>query len=162
MNSSWISRIQPSSAMTHTARENSSRVWTRLITWKSSYKPNWISPVRANSTTIWFTTITIRFLYTINYTRNSHFRMNKWASLSRMELYLISKKNWTSSLIQWCKIKLKMILDRLLSSKYSTNLGEFSTDIYAGASTKTWSRKWLDYQNVFIQIHFLFIIINNI
>lgn len=36
-------------------------------------------------------------------------------------------------------------------SKYSTNLGEFSTDVYAGASTKTWSRKWLDYQNVFIQ-----------
>ena len=120
MNSSWISRIQPSSAMTHTARENSSKVWTRLITWKSSYKLSWINPVRANSTTIWFTTITIRFLYTINYTRNSHFRMNKWASLSRMELYLISKKNWTSSLIQWCKIKLKMNLDRLLSSKYST------------------------------------------
>ena len=36
-------------------------------------------------------------------------------------------------------------------NKYSTNLGEFSTDVYAGASTKTWSRKWLDYQNVFIQ-----------
>ena len=36
-------------------------------------------------------------------------------------------------------------------NKYSTTLGEFSTDIYVGASTKTWSRKWLDYSNVFLQ-----------
>ena len=35
-------------------------------------------------------------------------------------------------------------------NKYSTNLGDFSVDVYLGASTQTWSRKWLDYRNVFI------------
>ena len=36
-------------------------------------------------------------------------------------------------------------------TKYSDNLGEFQTNIYLGASLKTWSRKWLDYTNVFIE-----------
>jgi hypothetical protein len=34
-------------------------------------------------------------------------------------------------------------------TKYSDTLGEFSKDIYAAGSS--WSRKWLDYENVFLQ-----------
>ena len=36
-------------------------------------------------------------------------------------------------------------------NKYSEILGNFSTEVYLGASLKTWSRKWLDYENIFIQ-----------
>ena len=36
-------------------------------------------------------------------------------------------------------------------SKYSDSLREFQTDVYFGASLETWSRKWLDYVNTFIQ-----------
>ena len=36
-------------------------------------------------------------------------------------------------------------------TKYSDTLREFQTDVYFGASLETWSRKWLDYSNTFIQ-----------
>jgi len=36
-------------------------------------------------------------------------------------------------------------------TKYSDKIREFVTDVYLGASLETWSRKWLDYENVFIQ-----------
>jgi hypothetical protein len=36
-------------------------------------------------------------------------------------------------------------------NKYSDNLGELSKKVYVGASKDVWSRKWLDYTNVFIQ-----------
>jgi hypothetical protein len=36
-------------------------------------------------------------------------------------------------------------------TKYSENLGKFQTEIYLGASIKTWARTWLDFQNIFIQ-----------
>jgi len=34
---------------------------------------------------------------------------------------------------------------------YSEKLGEFSKDIYLASSSNIWSRKWLDYENIFIQ-----------
>jgi len=36
-------------------------------------------------------------------------------------------------------------------TKYSDKIREFVTDVYLGASLETWSRQWLDYENVFIQ-----------
>ena len=119
MRTSSTSRARQSSAMTLTTRESSSRTWTRSITPKSSFRLNWISRVRASSTAPWCT-ITTRLLCTTNNTRNSHIRMSKWASSSRMESYMISKRNWTNSHTQSCKINLRMISDKWHNSQYST------------------------------------------
>jgi hypothetical protein len=45
--------------------------------------------------------------------------MSKWASSSRMESYMISKRNWTNSHTQSCKINHRMISDKWHNSQYS-------------------------------------------